>query len=37
MEKLEDMIEEIALDGVMDAGAKILKGQVRGRTLVKLG
>jgi acrylyl-CoA reductase (NADPH) len=37
MEKLEDMIEEIALDGVMEAGAKILKGQVRGRTLVKMG
>jgi acrylyl-CoA reductase (NADPH) len=37
MEKLEDMIEEIALDGVMEAGTKILKGQVRGRTLVKMG
>lgn len=37
MEKLEDMIEEIALDGVIEAGGKILKGQVRGRTLVKLG
>jgi acrylyl-CoA reductase (NADPH) len=37
MEKLEDMVEEITLDGVLEAGAKILKGQVRGRTLVKLG
>ena len=37
MDKLEDMIEEIGLDGVMAAGGKILKGQIRGRTLVKLG
>ena len=37
MDKLEDMIGEIGLDGVMEAGGKILKGQIRGRTLVKLG
>lgn len=36
MDKLEDMIGEIGLDGVMEAGAKILKGHIRGRTLVKL-
>jgi acrylyl-CoA reductase (NADPH) len=36
MDKLEDMIEEIGLDGVIEAGGKILKGQIRGRTLVKL-
>jgi hypothetical protein len=30
------MIEEIGLDGVIEAGGKILKGQIRGRTLVKL-
>lgn len=37
MDKLEDMVEEIGLEGVMEAGGRILKGQVRGRTLVKLG
>ena len=37
MDKLEAMVEEIGLDGVMDAAGKILKGQVRGRTVVKLG
>lgn len=36
MDKLEDMIEEIGLDGVLEAGAKILKGQIRGRTLIGL-
>ena len=36
VDKLEAMTEEIGLDGVMDAGAKILKGQIRGRTVVKL-
>ncbi len=36
MDKLEAMIEEIGLDKVMEAGARILKGQVRGRTVVKL-
>ena len=37
MDKLEDMVEEIGLDAVMATGGKILKGQVRGRTVVKLG
>jgi len=36
MDRLEAMIEEIGLDRVMDAGGRILKGQVRGRTVVKL-
>ena len=36
MDKLEAMIEEIGLDGAMDAAGKILKGQVRGRTVVRL-
>lgn len=36
MDRLEAMIEEIGLDGAMEAGARILKGQVRGRTVVKL-
>lgn len=37
MDKLDAMVEEIALDGVIEAGARIIKGQVRGRTVVKLG
>ena len=36
MDKLEAMIEEIGLDGAIDAAGKILKGQVRGRTVVRL-
>jgi len=36
MDRLEEMIDEIGLDKVMDAGGRILKGQVRGRTVVKL-
>ncbi len=36
MEKLEAMVEEIGLDGALAAGARILKGQVRGRTVVRL-
>jgi len=36
MDRLEAMIEEIGLDRAMQAGARILEGQVRGRTVVKL-
>ena len=36
MDKLEDMVGEIGLDGIMEAGGKILKGRIRGRTVVKL-
>ncbi|UCH75088.1 MAG: oxidoreductase [Rhodospirillales bacterium] len=36
MDRLESMIEEIGLEEAMAAGAKVLKGQVRGRTVVKL-
>ncbi|MEH3047778.1 acrylyl-CoA reductase (NADPH) [Sphingomonas adhaesiva] len=32
--KLEMMVEEIGLDGVIERGSQILAGQVRGRTLV---
>ncbi|KAA0078166.1 MDR family oxidoreductase [Tardiphaga sp. P9-11] len=35
--KLADITQEIALDQVIDAGAKVLAGQVRGRTVVKIG
>jgi len=37
MDKLDSMVGETGLDGVMAAGAKILKGQIRGRMLVNLG
>jgi acrylyl-CoA reductase (NADPH) len=34
--KLTEITHEIDLDGVLDAGAKILAGQVRGRIVVKI-
>ena len=34
--KLSEITHEIALDQVIDAGAKILAGQVRGRIVVKI-
>jgi acrylyl-CoA reductase (NADPH) len=34
--KLAEITNEIGLDGVVDAGAKILGGQVRGRIVVKI-
>jgi acrylyl-CoA reductase (NADPH) len=34
--KLTEITHEIGLDGVVDAGAKILAGQVRGRIVVKI-
>ena len=34
--KLTEITQEIALDGVIEAGAKILAGQVRGRIVVKI-
>src|SRR5271163_5115265 len=34
--KLAEITHEIGLDGVVDAGAKILAGQVRGRIVVKI-
>ena len=34
--KLAEITQEIGLDGVVDAGAKILAGQVRGRIVVKI-
>jgi acrylyl-CoA reductase (NADPH) len=34
--KLAEMTSEIPLDGVVDAGARILAGQVRGRIVVKI-
>lgn len=36
MDKLEAMIEEVGLDDLPALGPKILKGQVRGRTVVKV-
>jgi len=36
MDKLDSMVEEIGLDKAMEAGGRILKGQIRGRTVVKL-
>ncbi len=36
MDKLEAMVEEIGLQDLMAAAGKILKGQIRGRTVVKL-
>jgi acrylyl-CoA reductase (NADPH) len=35
--KLEALTSQIDLDGVIDAGAAILEGQVRGRIVVKIG
>jgi acrylyl-CoA reductase (NADPH) len=35
--KLSEITHEIDLGGVMEAGAKILAGQVRGRIVVKIG
>jgi acrylyl-CoA reductase (NADPH) len=34
--KLTEITQEIGLDGVIDAGARILAGQVRGRIVVKI-
>jgi acrylyl-CoA reductase (NADPH) len=34
--KLAEITDEIGLDQVIDAGAKILAGQVRGRIVVKI-
>ena len=34
--KLAEITQEISLDGVIDAGARILAGQVRGRIVVKI-
>ncbi|OPF96228.1 Acrylyl-CoA reductase AcuI [Rhodopseudomonas palustris] len=34
--KLSDMTQEVPLDQVIDAGSKLLAGQVRGRTVVKI-
>jgi acrylyl-CoA reductase (NADPH) len=35
--KLSEMTTEIGLDGVIEAGARIVDGQVRGRIVVKIG
>jgi acrylyl-CoA reductase (NADPH) len=35
--KLQDMTSEIGLDGVIEAGRRIVEGQVRGRIVVKIG
>lgn len=35
--KLAEITQEIALDQVIDAGARVLAGQVRGRIVVKIG
>jgi acrylyl-CoA reductase (NADPH) len=35
-EKLSEITHEIGLDGVIEAGQKILAGQVRGRIVVKI-
>lgn len=35
--KLAKMTEEIGLDGVIEAGRRIVEGQVRGRIVVKIG
>jgi acrylyl-CoA reductase (NADPH) len=35
--KLESMVTEISLDGVPEAAARLMAGQVRGRILVRLG
>jgi acrylyl-CoA reductase (NADPH) len=35
--KLSEMTQEVSLDQAIDAGTKLLAGQVRGRTVVKIG
>jgi len=35
--KLAEITQEIPLDQVIEAGAKVLAGQIRGRTVVKIG
>lgn len=35
--KLSEMTQEVSLDQLIDAGTKLLAGQVRGRTVVKIG
>jgi acrylyl-CoA reductase (NADPH) len=35
--KLAEITQEIPLDQVIEAGAKVLAGQVRGRIVVKIG
>ncbi|UYO48898.1 oxidoreductase [Rhodopseudomonas palustris] len=35
--KLSEMTQEVSLDQVIDAGTKLLAGQVRGRTVVRIG
>ncbi|NEW99402.1 MDR family oxidoreductase [Rhodopseudomonas sp. BR0G17] len=35
--KLSEMTQEVSLDQVIDAGTKLLAGQIRGRTVVKIG
>jgi acrylyl-CoA reductase (NADPH) len=37
VQKLAQMTVEIGLDGVIDAGKKIVKGGIRGRLVVKIG
>jgi acrylyl-CoA reductase (NADPH) len=37
LQKLAQMTVEIGLDGVIDAGKKIVKGGIRGRLVVKIG
>jgi acrylyl-CoA reductase (NADPH) len=37
MQKLAQMTVEIGMDGVIDAGKKIVKGGIRGRLVVKIG
>ncbi|QFU09176.1 Acrylyl-CoA reductase AcuI [Rhodobacteraceae bacterium THAF1] len=37
MEKLESMVQSAKLEDLPDLGAKILKGQVKGRVLVEIG
>jgi acrylyl-CoA reductase (NADPH) len=34
--KLAEITQEIGLDAVIDAGAKVLAGEVRGRIVVKI-
>jgi acrylyl-CoA reductase (NADPH) len=36
-QKMAQMAEEIALSGVIEAGRRILEGQVRGRLVVRIG
>ena len=37
MEKLEAMVQTATLDDLPDLGAKILKGEIKGRVLVDIG